>query len=275
MPFSIASAAGHAASAVGSADHASSEELGRVFKQTIQTVEPDASKVGGKRKAATLTDPGTYAYREQEKKRVGIQTGSGTHESEHVYGYHAVHPDVGRKTQDGKALEGSMPAYHEVRPLHRAHAGTGSGGLNSEESAWSHSDDYRRDQAATLADPVARRQGTSVSNGYQLNQLGYAHQLASGGHQYSGPASNYGGPGGAEAMNKANESYATMVQHDPAIAHNFGGARSDQLGSKGQAEVVLAREIALSGNWPSRGRQNEVFMHFDEQADRSNGVRRR
>jgi hypothetical protein len=213
-----------------------------------------------KRDDANSTE-GTYAGRENEKKRLGIVTGSGTHESEHIVGFDVAHPDEIRKKS--REAEGGMPAYYEVRKYHRGHAGTGSSGREeptdrekarkwaderderAKKTGWPSSADYRRDQRTTLTDPVARKEGTSLSNAYQLNQLGYAHQWESAGVR----------PSGDEA-DKANDSYNYMVRIDPGLEHSLTGTPvTDYLGPHGQAEAYLARKTVLSGKRPT---QNEI-----------------
>jgi hypothetical protein len=204
---------------------------------------------------------GTYAGRENEKKRLGIVTGSRTHESEHIVGFAVAHPNEIRKKS--REPEGQMPAYYEVKEYHRGHPGTGSSGrerpADSEEAAewekeraerakktgWSSSSDYRRDLRTTLTDPVARKEDTSLSNAYQLNQLGYAHLWASADVRPSG-----------DEVDKANDSYNNMVSIDPGLEHSLTGTPvTDYLGPHGQAEAYLTRKIGLSGKWPT---QNEI-----------------
>ena len=208
---------------------------------------------------------GTYGGREDEKTRLGIQTGSNTHQSEHPIGYSSAQ-DVDRRSSDGRRLEGPMPAYHETLGMHRDHAGTGTWGSGkdssgtdktkerAERTSFASSQQYREHQRAALTDPVARADGANASNALQLNQLGYAHQ-------YRAQERASGQPYSPDP--KANDSYAHMVGHDPAWTHSLnGGQTTEHLGPHGQAEASLARETAASGSWPTQERIDEALKQF-------------
>jgi hypothetical protein len=208
---------------------------------------------------------GTYAGREAEKTRLGIQTNSKTHQSEHVIGYSSAQ-DVKRDSAAGRQLEGPMPAYHETLGMHADHAGTGTWGTGTnssksdktkeraERTGFTSSQQYREHQRAALTDPTARADGANASNALQLNQLGYAHQ-------YRAQERVSGQPHTPDP--KANDSYANMVVHDPAWTHSLnGGQTTEHLGPHGQAEALLARETATSGNWPTQERIDEALKRF-------------
>ncbi len=203
---------------------------------------------------------GTYGDREHEKTRLGIPTGSGTHQSEHTVPFGALHSNRPQKSTE----ESAMPAYHEATPLHRAHAGTGPSSKDSEarldKTGWPSSKAYRNDQRTALQDPVARQEGTSLSNATQLNQLGYGQQRAHEARQNPGQPLS-------PPNQKASNSYDNTIAHDPGLKHDVPGLGTvtDHLGPRGQAEAVLARETQISGQYPTVERENEVRKHFASQ----------
>ena len=215
--------------------------------------DPKASK-------PDISTNGTYGDREKEKERLEIQTGSGTHQSEHVVGYSVLH---GGDRRNNRPTENAMPAYHEQTGPHRAHAGTGSSsnptGDRADRTGWPSSADYRNDQRAAMQDPIARRDGTSVSNAVQLNQLGYGQQRD---HEMRQTSSR------PPADSKADNSYNNMIRNDPPIAHTIPGTgpgtgpATDRLGPRGQAEAVLARETQVTGRYPTPEREAEVRKMF-------------
>lgn len=201
---------------------------------------------------------GTYADRKNERDRLDIQTGSGTHQSEHVVGYAVLHD--GNRRQNS-AAEGRMPAYYEETKPHRDHAGTGSSSISSpqrlDQTGWPSSAAYRNDQRTAMQDPAARQQGTSVSNAYQLNQLGYAQQQGYTARQ------NPGQPP-APIDPRVTNSYSNTVNKDPGIEHSPPGSGmvTDRLNPRGQAEALLAHETRITGKYPTLERENEVRKQF-------------
>ena len=159
--------------------------------------------------------------------------------------------------------------------MHRDHVGTGkSTEVNSnkkrdqgefeaakrdrlDRTGWPSSESYRNDQRTALHDPVARENGTNLSNAVQLNQLGYGQQA---GHQARQNPNQSRPP----ADPKASDSYANMVRNDPGLKHTLPDGRtvSDHLGPRGQAETLLAHEARTTGQWPTPERQQEVRKQF-------------
>ncbi|MGV2167789.1 virA/G regulated protein [Agrobacterium tumefaciens] len=218
---------------------------------------------------------GTYGSRKNERARLATETGA--YESEHIFGFKAVH-DTARATKEGRRLERPMPAYLEDKGLHRQHIGTGRGRTKLVGRGWPDDTSYRSDQRATLSDPVARSEGATASNGYQLNQLGYAHQLASDGLQSESP------DGVALPIQVATTSYNYTVSRDPVLVPPDKNEAPQllHLGPRGQTEAVLARETALTGKWPTLEREQQVYREFlalyDVKKDleaKSVGVRRK
>lgn len=154
-----------------------------------------------------------------------------------------------------------MPAYHENASLHKDRAGTGNSSNASDkrldQTGWESTKAYWNDQRATMQDPVDRQEESPLSNLYQLNQLGCAHQRAHAERQNPGQS-----PAPHDA--KASNSYDNTVAHDPGLTHNLPGVGTvtDHLGPRGQAEAVLAHETRISGQCPTAERENEVCKHF-------------
>ncbi|MBO9101846.1 MULTISPECIES: virA/G regulated protein [unclassified Rhizobium] len=198
---------------------------------------------------------GTYGSRRNERVRLATETGQ--FESEHIFGFKVVH-EVLRRTKEGRRLERPMPAYLECKELHRQHVGTGRGRSGLVGRGWTDDSSYRSDQRATLSDPVASAEGATASNGYQLNQLGYAHQLAKDGLQ------NVSFDSVTMPIRVATTSYNYTVSRDPVLSPTSKEQEPPvlHLGPRGQTEAVLARETALTGQWPTRDREREVYREF-------------
>ncbi len=262
----VASSEGRAGSAVSDPAGEVSAEAAQTFQQNLTEMEQGKGRSKRTADQAGLPDlggapprralPGTHAAKSSEQK--SLQTSGTSHQSEHPLGYAAAHPDVERKSKEGRATENSMPAYQEVLGLHRDHAGTGTGTrpLGREGTGWDRAENYRQDQKAVLHDPVARHEGTTLSNAYQLNQLGYAQQMAHSGKQFANKPVH-------EDTQKSNLSYANMIKHDQPQKYRVNGSEvMDRLGPHGQAESLLAREMAHSGQWPTPGRTDEALAQY-------------
>ena len=218
---------------------------------------PSRANADVKAPRTDVSTNGTYGNREKEKDRLGIQTGSATHQSEHIVGFAVLHGD----RKNNRATENAMPAYHEAYRLHRDHAGTGSSSkpddARADKTGWRTGEAYRNDQRTALQeDPIARRDGTALSNAYQLNQLGYGQQA---GHTARQPGQAWPSPDP-----KASNSYANTVRNDPGLTHTLpsGVQATDHLGPRGQAEAQLAHEARTTGQWPTLERENEVRKQF-------------
>ncbi|BCH68220.1 virA/G regulated protein (plasmid) [Agrobacterium vitis] len=216
---------------------------------TPQSTQPEKA-------ASTRSDNiGTYGSRKNERARLATETGK--YESEHIFGFKVVHHTL-RSTKEGRRLERPMPAYLECKELHRQHVGTGRGRTGLVGRGWPDDASYRSDQRATLSDPVASTESVTASNGYQLNQLGYAHQLANDGLQCETP------DGVIMPLQVATTSYNYTVSRDPVLSSPCKDQTSEllHLGPRGQTEAVLARETALTGKWPTREREQKVYREF-------------
>ncbi|MGV1832230.1 virA/G regulated protein [Agrobacterium vitis] len=217
-----------------------------------QAAEPSPSEQTTRPRTDNI---GTYASRKNERARLATETGK--YESEHIFGFKVVH-DTLRATKEGRRLERPMPAYLEYKELHRQHVGTGRGRTGLVGRGWPDDASYRADQRATLSDPVASAEGATASNGYQLNQLGYAHQLATHGLQSETP------DGVTMPIQVATISYNYTVSRDPVLSPPSKEQAPPllHLGPRGQTEAVLARETALTGKWPTLERESQVYQRF-------------
>ncbi|MBY3027404.1 hypothetical protein [Rhizobium leguminosarum] len=215
------------------------------------------------------TNGGTYGNRYNERSRFRRRSNydGRNFEAEHIYGYRVVH-NVKRISPAGQVLEAAMPAYLERTALHQQHAGSAYGRNNLTARGWPSYAAYRVDQKATLFDPIAESEGSSISNGYQLNQLGYGHQIAELYEQ-----GRFTTTISAE-IEIATDSFFRTVTCDPAltVVSDQGQIRNFQLGPRGQAEALLSRETIVTRKWPTQGREREIFGYFlrayFEQADR-------
>nr|WP_191969740.1 hypothetical protein [Neorhizobium galegae] len=215
------------------------------------------------------TNGGTYGNRYNERSRFSRRSNydGRDFEAEHIYGYRVVH-NVERSSPAGRVLEAAMPAYLERTALHQQHAGSGYGRNSLTARGWPSDTAYRVDQKATLFDPIAESEGSSISNGYQLNQLGYGHQLAELYEQGRITTTI------SAEIEIATDSFFHTVICDPAlrVVSDQGQIRNFQLGPRGQAEAFLARETIVTRKWPTQGREREIFGYFlrayFEQADR-------
>ncbi|MBO9126483.1 MULTISPECIES: virA/G regulated protein [Rhizobium] len=216
---------------------------------TIQSPQPE------KAVRSRNDNIGTYGSRKNERARLATETGK--YESEHIFGFKVVHNTL-RATKEGRRLERPMPAYLECKELHRQHVGTGRRRTGLIGRGWPDDASYRSDQRATLSDPVASAEGATASNGYQLNQLGYAHQLANDGLQSESPN------GVTMPIQVATTSYNYTVSRDPVLSppSKEQAPQLLHLGPRGQTEAVLARETALTGRWPTLEREQQVYREF-------------
>lgn len=183
---------------------------------------------------------GTHGSAGFQRKTLGT-TGT-RHESEHVVGYNVYAEDYDRKHGEGKTIEMQGLAYLEVKPLHRAHPGTGSGAA---------ADVYRDIQRGILQDGKSGNTQKTVSSAVQFNQLEYAHL----------PADAQGDASGLDFL-IADLSYEAMVRNGSSVSFYDGnGHTSFQISQVERAEMLLAYEIRKTGKWPTQQRIAEVLQY--------------
>ena len=191
--------------------------------------------------------PGSHGFKKNEQKRLALAhqiavTGS-THESEHTIGFEPLNRTSGEKRGKGsraRTLENSAPAYQEVKELHRDHIGTGNHGKGS--AGWD-SEEYRNDQRESFTNNAQ----TGVSNAVQLNQLGYSFD-----RNFRSAAKT---PEGAAA----SDSYNSMVGNMDTFQYaDHGQNKTVNVDAKQKAEMHLARQVAISGKYPTVDEENHV-----------------
>ncbi|MCP1200607.1 hypothetical protein [Notoacmeibacter sp. MSK16QG-6] len=193
----------------------------------------DCQPVSGK---SCISD-GTYGKRANERVRLHIPP-AGEYEAEHVV------PADGRSRSEARKLA----AYLEVKTLHRKHPGTGDRGTERVEAGWKSGGDFRADIRRALEDPVARAEGVTASNIYQLNQLGYGHVIES--------MKEKGEFIDPERLAIATGSYNHTVKHDPAIKLQDV---TYHLQPRGQVEAYFARQSAITGRYPEAEQMKRYY----------------
>ncbi len=168
---------------------------------------------------------GTHGQRKKEinslRRKHQIPIDAKTHESEHVIAYKALANDVPRRTPEGRKIEAKAPAFQQLKDLHRAHPGTGSG---------KEADLYRKSQRTSM-------KNGHLSNAFQLNTLGYAENPS-----YVKSSQTSGGKA-------SHDSFENMVLKNPKIplAKKDGGIDFKQMSRIDQKEVLLANKLASEG----------------------------
>lgn len=152
-----------------------------ILNRTIQRMEAscDWCSIHGCHKGSICkgsgSNPGIYKGRTQDQKylsnRFGQTVSGDTHQMEHPFGYdvlaHPLHVKRG-STPLAQQIEDEAPAYHEEKPQHRKHEGTGNikkypreSGLNAPQ--------YRSWQRTALQD-------NNPDIAMAVNQMTYGHQ---------------------------------------------------------------------------------------------------
>lgn len=130
----------------------------------------------------------------------------------------------------GPTLEKKAPAYQEVKALHRAHVGTGTGGVDKESGFTDES--YRSAQRELL-------KSKQISSAVQLNQLVYSSM------------DDFRAPPDEKPMKIADNSYANMVDRMSSFRHAEGSKDVETPINESQRhEMRLARIAARTGKWP-------------------------
>lgn len=222
-------------------------------RQATANAAPNPNNDGSRLNSANFTQQnpggptaggaGTYGNRKFEKQRLAEKFGRGfpghdTIEAEHIVPF-AVHRLPRGGSTQAKKIENSQPAYYEA--LHRYHPGT-ENKRKPFPQAWATPESYFIDQERVLGDGVAKQFGTTASNAFQLNQLGYAHVIA------GKNATNTMSKTLQQSLPISTDSYQSVVDRDPAVEFN---GRQFHLGPIGQAEAYLAREAGVTGQWPT------------------------
>lgn len=227
---------------------------------------------------------GTHSKKKEEQVRLNDhykttpRVEGKTYESEHAVGFAAVNHS-GNSRRKMRHFEGELPAYQEVRSMHRYHLGTGSrtreNVVTRADGSWVSGFRFgmpiiskaskdgkskdRKNKDVTSADEVYRdHQYAAVSEGrvgnaIQLNQLGYSVM-----YQHDASVS-------AEARKKADNSFAQMVvnlKSMPYYEKDSHQRREVQVTKEERAEMILARLAMQVGVFPSRKIENIVRKIF-------------
>jgi len=216
-------------------------------EKTKQKARDDFAERNKKSREAAMArrryGEGTHGFKKSEQKRLSeahdMDVTGNTHESEHIIGFEPLNRTSGLKRGTaGRArnLENIAPAYQEVKELHRDHIGTGTQ-MDVDESGFN-SQSYRDTQRQLVTDG-------DVSSAVQINQLGYAFD------------SRFRATG--KASDAADDSYNTMVTHMNKVTYASGDDNTEvDVPAKQKAEMLLAREAAKTGKFPSVEQENEV-----------------
>jgi hypothetical protein len=197
---------------------------------------------------------GQHGAKTREQKRLteafGFKVSGDTHESEHTIGFEPLNRTSGLERGSGGragSLENRAPAYQEMKPMHRAHIGTGTQ-ADPDESGFS-SQTYRDAQRALI-------ETGDVSSAVQLNQLAYAFLP---GFQAGGREAGHGGeaplkrakPAESWERQAARDSYEKMVENMQSVTYAQGAEDRDMaVDATSRAEMYLARRAAETGDWP-------------------------
>ena len=200
---------------------------------------------------------GMYGSATSQRRTLGT-TGE-RHESEHVIGFNVYAQPLDRTKGEGKAFELNGLAYLEVKELHRVHPGTGSGAAantyrEQQRAILEQGRLYQEDPASVTPAPTVAPK--TVSSAVQLNQLEYAMDLRKREKQ--------GETGISEKdLQIAHVSYEAMILNGPSVSYVTSNAQgmkttSFQVSQVEKAEMLLGREAAMTGVWPTQLRINEV-----------------
>ncbi len=208
---------------------------------------PYSRAVNSQSQSRTTYSPGQHGYKKNEQKRLnqqyGIPISGQTHQSEHPIGFEPLNQTSGlRRGTSGRAsqLENRAPAYQEMLQPHRGHIGTGT--HSSPDASGFNSHSYRDTQRQLL-------QSGDASSAVQVNQLGYAFD--------PNFRRNANTPQGLAATN----SYNTMANNMRQVEYAQGANNiAVPVNRWQQQEMLLARQAAVTGQWPSSFQVNRAKM---------------
>ncbi len=203
---------------------------------------PYAAPANSQLQSGTPYSPGQHGYKKSEQQRLSQQYGfpvsGNTHQSEHSIGFEPLNRTSGSgRGTSGRAtqLENRAPAYQEMHKPHRDHIGTGM--TPNKNASGFNSQSYRDDQRRLL-------ESGDVSSAVQINQLGYAFDP-----NFRSKANT---PQGLAATN----SYNTMVNNMQRVEYAQGASNvAVPVNRLQQQEMLLARQAATTGEWPSEVRR--------------------
>jgi hypothetical protein len=212
----------------------------------VQCVSQKASKAKQPLlKASKKITKGTHGGKRAEQIRLArlykIAVSGDTHESEHTVGFEPINRTSGLKRGSGgraRRLENIAAAYQERKARHRQHIGTGSRGT-ADDSGFN-ATSYRESQRSLI-------ESGDVSSAVQLNQLGYAFDP------------EFRKSRNTSEAKAAGDSFREMVGNMSHLTYAHG----DQdvhipIDATQRAEMHLSRDVAETGQYPSRMQENLV-----------------
>lgn len=192
----------------------------------------------------TKYEIGQHGAKKQEQKRLTKETGNkvsgDTHQSEHTVGFEPLNRTSGKSRKQNAALENKAPAYQEVKDAHRKHIGTGTN--TQKDASGFDSKSYRDTQRKLIG-------SNDASSAVQINQLGYAFDP-----KFKTQAAT---PAGVAADN----SFQKMVTNMKTVPYAKGNQTVDvPVDAKQKAEMLLARQTAQTGRFPSVAEENAARL---------------
>lgn len=197
---------------------------------------------------------GTHGAKKREQQRLtdmfDTEVSGDTHQSEHPIGYEVI----GRGSGDGrgaghqqKLLENHAWAYQEDHASHRAHIGTGN--RVAEGPSGFNAQSYRDAQRAGI-------EGNDPNTAIQLNQLDYAFrpQFRATNDTWAGDVAD------ASYLNMVDNARTNGLQYATGPGNN---TMTPPLSTEDAAELLLAREAARTGEWPSLARQQQILDQLE------------
>jgi len=190
---------------------------------------------------------GQHGFKTQEQQR--LDTSGETFQSEHMFGLKAMNPNMTRNSNTHtREMENLSPAYQEIKPLHRAHPGTGSSHL---------SDQYRQQQQSL----TFGQEG--ISTGGQFNMVLYNDPTA-----MKGGLTFQSHPDEREKQ-KSNSSLMSMVSHMPSLPTNATNSGQVQFRQPTPEDIQELRVATIMRNMPQTmstldaSRQSQRIANFD------------
>ncbi|MEH2423242.1 MAG: hypothetical protein V7K48_20720 [Nostoc sp.] len=216
---------------------------------------PYSRPVNSQSQSRTTYSPGQHGYKTREQQRLRDEykipiDGNSTHQSEHTIGFEPLNQTSGLTRKQNGKLENKAPAYQEMYQPHRDHIGTGT--KSRADASGFNSESYRNSQRHLL-------ESGDVSSAVQINQLGYAFDP-----NFRNKAST---PQGLAATN----SYNTMVNNMQQVEYAQGANNvTVPVNRLKQQEMLLAREAATTGEWPSQVRRANFNYNRTKMENQSN-----
>lgn len=198
-----------------------------VHSGTIQSRGKNKTEIDESKSERIKTTPGSYGYRENERKRIekkfNFKVTGDTHEAEHVIGVKVLTQDsddkIERKSIEGKKIEKAAPSYFEQKQFHRDHVGTGNGKA---------ADEFRKEVGELM-------NNKQVGKAIILNQKKYAEM-----------------PGFKESLKTlagkvASDSFFYMIKSNPSFQKSSGEKTETFKLTKNEQIDSIAERLDIIG----------------------------